>query len=95
MSNFLVTILQFSLWFVTQVLHRYLLMRTYLKYHNGSTNGKCCLILMLQAQEVVFSRKTNPSNHKNIYFNNMLLNRKDTQKHVGLYLDAKLNFLNI
>ena len=48
-----------------------------------------------QAQEVVFSRKTNPSNHKNINFNNMPLNRKNTQKHVGLYLDAKLNFLNI
>ena len=33
-----------------------------------------------------------PSNHNNIYFNNMLLNRKNTEKHLGLYLDAKLSF---
>ena len=35
--------------------------------------------------------KKNPSNHNNIYFNNMLLNRKNTQKPLGLHLDAKLN----
>ena len=29
-----------------------------------------------QAQEVVFARKRNPSNHSDIYFNNMPLNRK-------------------
>ena len=45
-----------------------------------------------QAQEVVSSRKKNRSNHNDIYFNNMLLNRKNTQKHLGLYLDAKLSF---
>ena len=45
-----------------------------------------------QAQEVVSWRKKNRSNHNDIYFNNMLLNRKNTQKHLGLYLDAKLNF---
>ena len=45
-----------------------------------------------QVQEVVFSRKKNPSNHKDIYFNNIPLNRKNTQKHLRLYLDAKLNF---
>ena len=45
-----------------------------------------------QAQEIVFSRKKNPSNHSDIYFNNMPLKRKNTQKHLGLYLDAKLNF---
>ena len=33
-----------------------------------------------------------PSNHNDIYFNNMMSNRKNTQKHLGLYLDAKLNF---
>ena len=44
-----------------------------------------------QAQEVVFSRKKNSSNHNDIYFNNMPLNRKNTQKHLGIYLDAKLN----
>ena len=93
MSNFLLMILRFSRWFVTQVLHHYLLMRTYPKYHNGGTNGKCCLILMLkQAQEFVFSRKGNSSNHNDTYLNNMPLNRNYTQEHPGLYLDARLNF---
>ena len=45
-----------------------------------------------QVQEVAFSHKKNPSNHNNTYFNNMLLNKKNTQKLLGLYLDAKLNF---
>ena len=45
-----------------------------------------------QAQEIVFSRKKDPSNHSDIYFNNMPLNRKNTQKHLGLYLDTKLTF---
>ena len=45
-----------------------------------------------QAQEIVFSRKKNPSNHSDIYFHNMPLKRKNTQTHLGLYLDTKLNF---
>ena len=45
-----------------------------------------------QAQEIVFSRKKAPSNHSDIYFSNMPLIRKNTQKHLGLYLDGKLNF---
>ena len=44
-----------------------------------------------QAQEIFFSCKKNP-NHSDIYFNNLPLKRKNTQKHQGLYLDAKLNF---
>ena len=91
MSSVLLMILRFSRWFVAQVLHH--LMRTYPKYHNGGTNGECSLILMLQNKpEVVFSRKKNPSNHHDIYFNNMPLNRKNTENHLGLYLDTKLNF---
>ena len=39
-----------------------------------------------------FLTQKNPSKHNDIYFNNMLLNKKNTQKHLGLYLDAKLNF---
>ena len=46
----------------------------------------------VQMENVIFSRKKNPSNHNDIYFSNMPLNRKTTQKHLGLYLDAKLNF---
>ena len=45
-----------------------------------------------QAQEIVFSRKKNPSNHSHINFNNMPLKRRNTQKHLGLCLYAKLNF---
>ena len=45
-----------------------------------------------QTQEFVFSRKKNPSDHSDMYFNNMPLNKKITQRHLGLYLDAKLNF---
>ena len=48
MSNFLLAILRYSRWFVIQVLHRYLLMRTYPKHRNGGANGRCYLILMLQ-----------------------------------------------
>ena len=45
-----------------------------------------------QFQEIVFSRKKNPSNHSDMYFNNMPLKRKNTQKRLWLFLDAKLNF---
>ena len=90
MSNFLLMILRFSRWFVTQVLNHFLLMRTYLKYRDRSTNGKSWCFKT--SPEIVFSRKKNPCNHNEIYFNNMLLNWKNTQKHLGLYLDAKLNF---
>ena len=34
----------------------------------------------------------NSSNHNGIYFSNMPLNRKNTQKDLGLYLDANLTF---
>ena len=69
-------------------------MRTFPKYQNGGTNGKCCLILMLQnkSKRLFSHAKKNPSNHNGIYFSNMPLNRKNIQKHLGLYLDAKLDF---
>ena len=86
-------ILRFSRWFVTQVLHQYLLMRTYPKYFNGGTNGRCYLVLMLQNKPKRFAQaKKNPSIHSDIYFNNMPLKRKNTRNHLGLYLAAKLNF---
>ena len=67
-------------------------MRTYPKYCNKGRNGICYLILILQLQEIVFSREKNPSDHSDIYFNNMLFKRKNTQKHLGLHLDAQLRF---
>ena len=45
-----------------------------------------------QAQEIVFSHKNIPSDNTDIYFNNMPLKNKNTQKHLGLHFDAKLNF---
>ena len=45
-----------------------------------------------QALEVIFSRKTNINVHPFVFFNNPPINRKSTQKHLGLLLTEKLNF---
>ena len=45
-----------------------------------------------QAQEVIFSRKITKSSHPQISFNNMPVFCVNFQKHLGLYLDEKLNF---
>ena len=45
-----------------------------------------------QAQEVVFSRKGITMNHATVYFNNDPVIRENFQKHLGLFLDSKLNF---
>ena len=47
-----------------------------------------------QAQEMVFSGKTNASNHKTVYFNNVPMRRENIQKHLSLFLDSKLSFLD-
>ena len=47
-----------------------------------------------QAQETVFSRKANASNHETVYFNNVPVVRKNIQKHLGLFLDSKLSFFD-
>ena len=84
--------IRFSRWFVTQVLYHYLLMRTYPKYPYGDANGKCWLILILQ------NKLKRSSSRKKILLTIMAstsimpLNRKNTQKYLGLNLDAKLNF---
>ena len=43
--------------------------------------------LSKQAQEVIFSRKTNKINHPTTTFNTILLAHTPYQKHIGLYLD--------
>ena len=48
--------------------------------------------LSKQAQEVIFSRKTNKINHPTTTFNTITVARTSYQKHLGLYLDEKLNF---
>ena len=46
-----------------------------------------------QAQEILFSRKKNNTSHPSLYFNNTPIQRKSVQKHLGLFLDEKLLFL--
>ena len=48
--------------------------------------------LSKQAQEVIFSRKTNKISHPTTTFNTVPVARTTCQKHLGLYLDEKLNF---
>ena len=46
----------------------------------------------LQAQEVIFSCKSSRVDHPSVTFNNSSVARTSCQKHLGLYLDEKLNF---
>ena len=48
--------------------------------------------LSRQVQEVIFSRKTVNVSHPSITFNTVPVARIACQKHLGLYLDEKLNF---
>ena len=50
------------------------------------------LDLNKQAQEVIFSKKTAKSSHPLICFNNASVSCVSFQKHLGVYLDEKLNF---
>ena len=45
-----------------------------------------------QAQEVIFSRKYSKPNHPDLMFNQAVVKRTPSQKHLGLILDEKLNF---
>ena len=45
-----------------------------------------------QAQEVIFSRKTNKISHPRLYFNQSLVKLTSTHKHLGMVLDTKLDF---
>ena len=45
-----------------------------------------------QAQEVIFSRKLQKTNHNQVYFNYNSVKQVPSQKHLGMCLDAKLNF---
>ena len=46
-----------------------------------------------QAQEVFFSRKIKSQNYPCLHFNNNPVNQTPLQKHLGMYLDLKLDFL--
>ena len=45
-----------------------------------------------QAQELVFSRKVQTTNPPPLFFNENIVLKTTLQKHVGLFLDSKLNF---
>ena len=45
-----------------------------------------------QAQDVIFSRKLNKPHHPLLKFNNLPVQNASSQKHLGLFLDEKLNF---
>lgn len=45
-----------------------------------------------QVQKVIFSRKHQNSNHDSIHFNHNCVQQVPFQKHLGMRLDAKLNF---
>ena len=49
--------------------------------------------LTKQAQEVIFSRKTKKLIHPCLSFNDIALKNSISQKHLGLTLDIKLNFV--
>ena len=45
-----------------------------------------------RAQEVIFSKKPQESFHPNLYFNKFVVEKVQTQKHLGLKLDKRLSF---
>ena len=45
-----------------------------------------------QAQEVIFSRKTVKASHPAVFLNDSPVARCSPHKHLGMYLDKKLNF---
>ena len=45
-----------------------------------------------QAQEVIFSRKIQKSSQPSLIFNNNIVTQSLTQKHLGMFLDTKLDF---
>ena len=45
-----------------------------------------------QAQEVIFSKKTQKIFHPSVLFNNIPVQHSTVQKHFGVYLDKTLNF---
>ena len=45
-----------------------------------------------QAQEVIFSRKLQKSNHPSLTFNGSSVIQSEIQKHAGIFLNSKLDF---
>ena len=49
--------------------------------------------LTKQAQDMILSRRTKKRLHSSLSFNNLLLKNSIFQKHLGLTLHARLNFV--
>ena len=45
-----------------------------------------------QAQELIFSRKVQTTNHPPLFFNENVIPQTTLQKHLGMFLKSKLNF---
>ena len=45
-----------------------------------------------QAQEIIFSRKAKKISHPSLRFNNSIVSQTPYQKHLGIFLDARLTF---
>ena len=45
-----------------------------------------------QAQEVIFSRRLQKSNHSSLMFNGTSVTQSEIQKHLEMFLDSKLDF---
>ena len=45
-----------------------------------------------EAQEVMFSRKLQKTNHNEVYFNHNSVEQVPSQKHLGMYLETNMNF---
>ena len=45
-----------------------------------------------QTQEVIFSLKLQKSNHPSLTFNGTSVTQSEIQKHLGMFLDSKLDF---
>ena len=51
-------------------------------------------IVIEQTQELVFSCKSQKVTQRTVYFNNSPVMRSSSQKHLGIHLDEKLNFIH-
>ena len=45
-----------------------------------------------QAQDIIFSRKNYKDSHPDLVFNGCVVQKSNSQKHLGLYLDDTLSF---
>ena len=46
-----------------------------------------------QAQELLFSHIVQMTNHPSLFFNENVVPQTTLQKHLGMFLDCKLNFI--